>query len=442
MTTSLQAVAEPQLHPAADVRRLSRIGLIMLLSAFGAGGTWAALAPLAGAIIAQGVVKVDNNRKTVQHLEGGIVKEILVRDGDRVRAGQPLIVLGDKRVSAALDLLSGQVDAETAKAARLQAERDELTQVVFPESLGNRAADAKVAEIVRVETIFFETKRRALTDQITLIKQQTKEIQQEIASLNTQVKAEESAAGLLGQEIRANEALLKQQFISQVRLLTLKRGFEEYQARRGEHQAAIAKARQKITELELRGVALRNQYVRDAANELTAVSARLSDLEERLQPSRDAVGRQTIVAPIAGKLVDMKVFTIGGVVGPGEPLLDIVPDDNPLIVEARLDVDDIDDVRPGLPVDIRLSAYHARNTPLVSGSVTHVSADRLTDKVSGAPYYLAHVRVEPSSLASAVNLRLYPGMPAEIFIKTGDRTALDYLLEPVTGSLRRALREP
>ncbi|MGQ0656871.1 MAG: HlyD family type I secretion periplasmic adaptor subunit, partial [Chromatiales bacterium] len=203
----------------------------------------------------------------------------------------------------------------------------------------------------------------------------------------------------------------------------------------------IAAARQKITGHELRIASLRDEYLQTAADELTASQAKIFDLEERLRPLQDASERQQIIAPIAGEVVGLKVFTVGGVIAPREPLLDIVPEDNPLIVEARVNVESIDELRLGMDADIRLTAYHVRSTPLIRGTVTYVSADRLSDEQTRAPYYLAHITVDKESLRAAGELRLLPGMPAEVFIKTQARTALDYLLEPVMGSLRRSLRE-
>jgi HlyD family type I secretion membrane fusion protein len=428
-------------HPAADARRVMRAGSLIIVLAFGLLGAWASLAPLMGAVIASGVVKVENNRKTVQHLEGGIVKEILVQDGDHVQAGQPLIIIRDAKIDAQLMGASAQLEAEMAKAARLQAERDGLSAIAFPIDLTNRRAEPRVAQLLRVETSLFETKRHALKEQLQLIQSQTREIRQEMEGLNAQAQAGRSALDLLNQEIEANEKLQKLNFISKMQVLKLHRNREEYQSRQGESLAALAKARQKITELEMRGANLRNQYQQAAADELAIAQSRTVDLSERVKPSQDAVKRQAITAPIAGTVVALKVFTVGGVVAPGAPLLDIVPEEDTLIIEARVNVDDIQHVHPGIPADIRFTAYPTRSTPLVMGELKYVSADRLTDKDTGASYYLAQVRVDQDSIAAATAVKLQPGLRAEVFLKTGERTALDYLLEPISSSLRRALRE-
>jgi HlyD family type I secretion membrane fusion protein len=280
-----------------------------------------------------------------------------------------------------------------------------------------------------------------MEQETTLLKQQISQAQDEIAGLSEQVHAEEEAVKYLKEEIAANERLEKQHYVQKVRLLELARAVEEYESRRGEHLADIARARQKITDLNIRIIGLKNRLMQEAANELTRTKAAIYDIEERLRPSRDALARQNIVAPISGEVVNLQVFTVGGVIGPREPILDIVPDDNPLIIEAQVNVEDIDDLRLGQEADIRLSAYKARSTPLITGRVTYISADRLLDESTNLPYYQAHIEVDEEAMNVAPDLELYPGMPAEVFIKTGARTALDYILAPITQTLRRSMRE-
>ena len=430
--------------PAAldEGRKAIRIGLLVVVVAFGGGGLLLGRTPLAGAVVASGVVKVADNRKSVQHLEGGIVKEIRVRNGDRVAAGQTLIVLEDERASAGLDLLAGQWDTAAAKAARLQAERDFRPEPDFPERLRVRAEDPKVAELLRMETALFQTKRAALERQLKSFENQVAEIDREQNSLQAQLGAEKEASRLLGEELRANEAGQQQQVVTKVHVLALKRAQQERLARQAELGAAIARTRQRMEELRSRATAFRNQYTQTAADESSTIHAQLSDLEEKQRPSRDAVNRQAIVAPIAGQVVDLQVFTVGGVVRPGERLLDIVPDSEPLLIEARVGLDDVDDLRLEQSADIRLTAYPTRTTPLLHGVVRYISADQLSDPRTGTQHYIAQVAVDAASLRAAGDgVHLQPGMRAELFIKTGERTVLDYLLEPVAATLRRALRE-
>jgi len=425
-----------------NARRLVWTGLIVIAVAFLGVGGWMAAAPLSGAVIAPGVVKVDTNRKTVQHQEGGIVKKILVRDGDRVKIGQTLIVLDDVRVDAALDQTRAQLDAELARNARLTAEGSLAAGVVFPKELSPRLGEPRVADLMRKETALFAVRRGVLNSQIELLRGQIHETQEEMAALAEQQRADDNAIRLQKEELAANEALTKDGFVSKTRLLTLQRGVAEYEAKKGEAQADLAKARQKVSELELRILTLRNDSMKQATDEIKDSTSRVFDLQERMRSSRDAADRQLIAAPVSGIVVDLKVTTVGAAVGPREPLLDIVPEDPDLIVEAHVRPEDINYVHSGSEADVRLTSFKQRITPVVTGTLVYVSPDRLADKANSAPYYVAHVKIGAQALREAGDLNLQAGMPAEVFVKTTARTPLQYLFDPVTGYIRRAMREP
>jgi membrane fusion protein, epimerase transport system len=437
-----RAKPEHNARPAIpDPHKVAIAGAIVLATACGGFAAWGVLAPLSGAVIANGMITVDSNRKVVQHLEGGIVKEIRVRDGDRVAEGQTLIVLQDASVSASVDVLKMQLYGELAKAARVKAERDDRSSIEFPSELTARSTSPKVAEILHSEMHLFEVRRKSLDEQIRSLHGQIEEARKEVAGVTDQIESEMRAVDFLKEELAANEGLYNDKFISKARILTLKRELAQTEALRSEHVADVAKAKQKISELELRVLNLRVNRVQTAADDLETTTRKIVDLQDRIRPSQDAMQRQNVVAPVAGEVVNLKVHTIGGTLGPREPLLDIVPANNLLIVEARVGIDDIDEVHADMPADIRLTPYSQRSTPLFRGTVTYVSADRLTDEATHTPYYLAHVTVDPESLKSAQHVHLHPGMPAEVFIRTRDRTALEYLLEPMTNTLRRAARE-
>ncbi len=424
-----------------DPRPVWRAGIAVIAVALLVVGAWVVLAPLSGAVIAPGFVKVDLNRKVVQHLEGGTVRAIRVRDGDRVAQGQELVLLDDVRIDAQLDLLKTQLDGERAKAARLDAERAYAARPDFPGDVAARRSEPKVAEILARETSLFRARRDALETQVALLRGQIRETVDEIAALTSQLDAEERALKLQKEELAANQRLLDTGYVQKTRVLTLQRAVAEYEAKHGEHRAELAKARQRAGELELRILSMRNAYAQTAADELKDATARIFDLEERIRPSRDASERQKIAAPIAGEVVGLRIFTAGSVIGPRDVLMEIVPEEKRLIVEARIRPEDINHVRAGSAADVRLTAFQQRTTPLVAGSVSYVSGDRLVDPQSGAPYYSVQVDVPPESLAAA-SLRLQAGMPAEVFIRTDERTTLDYLLAPVTSYLRRSMREP
>jgi HlyD family type I secretion membrane fusion protein len=351
-------------------------------------------------------------------------------------------VLDDVRIDAQLELLRTQLDAERAKAARLEAERLLAGAPRFPRDLVERKGDPRVAELLERETALFRARRDAVESQVSLLRRQIQEAGAEAAALASQLDAETRALSLQREELSANNELQRQGYVQKTRVLTLQRAVAEYEARHGEHRAQLSQARQRAAELELRILSLRNAYAQAAADELKDATSRLFDLEERIRPSRDASERQKIVAPIAGEIVGLRVFTPGSVVGPREVLMEIVPEDKRLVVEGRIRPEDVNHVRPGTEADIRLTAYKQRTTPLVQGRVSYVSADRLVDEQTGAPYYAVQVDVSPENLAQAGNLRLQAGMPAELFLRTDERTAFDYLLAPVTDYLRRSMREP
>jgi epimerase transport system membrane fusion protein len=431
-----------ELEARLRVAPLARAGVLIIALGIAGFAAWAALAPLSGAIIAPGFVKIDLNRKVVQHLEGGIVREIRVRDGEQVRQGQALVVIEDVRVDATMDQLSTQLIAERAKAARLVAEAAYAPKPVFSSDILRRENELKVAETLERERALFQARRAAVESQIALLRRQVREGGDEAAALNDQIAAEGRAIALQREELKANEDLLRQNYVQKTRVLTLQRAVAEYEAKHGEHRAELAKARQRTSELDLRILSAQNAYKQTAIDELKDATARIFDVEERLRPSQDAAQRQQVMAPIAGEVVGLRVFSPGAAVGPRDVLMEIVPTDKTLIIEARIRPEDINHVHAGSEADIRLTAYKQRTTPLVQGTVSYVSGDRLLDTQTGAPYYVVHIGVPPGALADAGNLKLQAGMPAEIFIRTDERTAFDYLLAPVTSYLRRGMREP
>ena len=435
-------------NPAEDTgeaespRGLIRAGIGGILVLMLAVIVWAALAPVSGAVIAPGAVRVDMNRKTVQHQEGGIIGEILVRDGSRVKAGETLIVLKDMRVEAGIEMVQTQLDGEIAKAARLTAEQVWAENVSFPAELLKRAGDVRVEELLRRETTLFRARRESYDTQLKLLRAQTSDITAEIRAREQQIKADRAAVRFTREELVSNQGLLKEGFISKVRILTLERSLADVEARLGEHEAELAAARGRVSELRLRAEGLRTSMMQEAATEMQKTTVQILDLRERLRPFQDAADRQRIAAPIPGEVVGLKFTTVGAVIGPRDAILDVVPDNIELIIEGRIRPEDINYVTVGAEADVRLTSFRQRITPTVTGSVIYVSADRMEDKVDRMVYYVVHVRVTPEALAKAGDLRLQAGMPAEVFIKTAARSALLYVLDPISGFLQRSLREP
>ena len=433
--------------PALDVERagepwpLIRAGIFGSLLLVASIAVWVWIAPLSGAVIGPGQVKVDMNRKTVQHQEGGIVGEILVRDGSKVKAGQTLILLRDVRVDAGNEAVRTQLDAELAKAARLSAEQTGAAKIVFPAELTQRSSDPRVAEMLKHESSVFRVRREALTNQVALIRNQAREARDEIKARDVQLKADARAIKLQREELEQNMSLAKEGFVSKTRLLVLQREVAQHESRQAEGSAELARAQQKVSDLELRAETLRSTFAQEASNELRQSSAAIFELREKLRPAQDAEQRQRITAPASGEVVDLRVNSVGAVIAPREPILDIVPENPDLLVEARVRPEDVSYVKIDSPADVRLTAFRQRITPTVEGKVVYVSADRLVDKNTNAPYYAVHVRVSPEALHKAGDLKLQAGMPAEVFIQTAARNALQYLLDPILGFLQRSMRE-
>ena len=423
-----------------ETKRIIRVGQVAILLTFVCAGTWAALAPLHGAVVATGLVKVDANRKTVQHNEGGIVSQILVRDGGRVVQGQPLIVLEDSQVSSTYRVLRSALDVELARAARLHAEAAWSRTMVVPAEFANRQGEPAIAQQFEREEALFRARRSSLDSQVQLLQEQIAQTEKEAKALGAQRQAERRALGLAEAELLKYTELHDMQFLSGMKLSEQKRLVSDYQSRMEERLAEIARAERMRDELRLKIVALRSDYSRGAIEELKDSTARLVELGERLQPSEDALRRQSIRAPVSGTVLSLKVNTIGSSIGPREPLMDIVPDSGPLVIEANAPVDSIKELHRDQAVDIRFTALPYRSTPLVKGRLVYVSPDAITDP-QGRVFYQMHVLPEAEAMRKANIPQLQPGMAAEVYVQTESRTALEYLLKPVTDSLMRAFRE-
>ncbi len=421
------------------VRAPVLLGFATIFLFFGGFMGWAAVAPLDSASIAPGVVKVESDRKTVQHLEGGIVREINAREGDRVRAGEVLIRLDDTQPRASLDLLHVRMMAAIALDARLVAERDGRNIVTRPIRLRNGPDDATAREIIDAQIRIFDARRETMSDQIAILGQRIAQFAEEINGLNGQIGAEERQIALLDQEIKSMAELVAKGVAPRPPYLELQRRLAELEGMRSQNLARIAQVGQSIGETRLQIAGLRTARTDEVVQQLRDTQAEQFDLAERIRSAQDILRRTEIRAPIDGKIVALKVHTPGGVIGPGEPLLDLVPSDDRLVIDARVDPRDIDVVHAGLRALVRLTAFNQRNLPPLEGIVTSVSADRLTDERTGQAYYL--VRVEPDEILVQAQGAIQPGMQAEVMIVTGARTALESFLNPISRSLNRAFRE-
>jgi HlyD family type I secretion membrane fusion protein len=419
----------------AALMRHAGQALVPLALATALAGVWCASAPLAGAVIAPAQLKVERNRKTVQHQEGGIVREILVRDGEKVRAGDPLLVVGDLRSDAALRLAQDQLAAETMRKARATAEAQFASRF-------EPTVDAGRSEHAAREQALFAARRRMLDEQVAALQAQIGDAQAQVAALQSQIDATETAARLSAEEVEIHEKLARQGFVQRTRVLGLQRAEADYRARVGEYRSDLAAARQRIAELQSRIAQTRNQYQGQAVDEQKDASAKVRELEERLRPSQDQVERQVVRAPVDGEVMAMRVSSVGAVVAPREPILDIVPGREKVVVEARIRPQDIDHVRRDQAAEVRVAAEAARSAPLLPGQVVFVSPDRVVAPGGGEAWFVATVEIDHAALQRHPRLRLHPGMPAEVFVKTPERTLVGYLGEPLRAFGQRAMREP
>lgn len=404
---------------------------------------WVLLAPISGAVVAVGAVKVDMNRRTLQHQEGGIVRDLYVRDGQKVKAGERLLVLQDLRTDSGFDLTRGQYDSELARVARLEAEKHLAEHVAFPADLLQKKDDPRIKEILEKEVALFRTRRQTLDSQIAILRRQVGEATNEIKALERKVESEQTSLKLQRDELHANEELVAKGFVQKTRIMDLERSVAEYEARLGQDQADHAAAQQKASEIEIRIIGVRSQYAETAANNLKESTNKLLELEERMRPVRDAAERLTVISPVSGEIVALRINATGQVVGPRDPLMDIVPSNAKLIVEAKVRPEDAHSVTQGAVVDVRLSGYKARTTPTVPGKVVYISSDRLVERTGSGElaYYVLYVEIEPEALAKGGNLQLQAGMPAEVYVRTIERTPFEYLFDPITAFLAKAMRE-
>jgi len=416
------------------------VGMAVVVLFFGVFGAWAALAPLESAAVAGGVISVETQRKTVQHLEGGIIRAINVSDGDEVDADEVLIELEETHARATLELLKGRYRAAQALEARLIAERDGLASIAFPGVLTD-ADDLDATELIQAQVNIFNGRRASFEGQTAIMEQRIKQIQEEIRGLEGQIAAQAEQLVLTEDEIASNQKLFDEGMSGKSRLRELQRELAEVSGQHSQSVAAIARAEQDIGEARLQMAELRTKLVNEAVQQLGLVQSELFDLSEQIRSAEDVLRRTIIRAPMAGTIVDLKVHTVGGVVTPGQALLDIVPTGDRLIVEAFIHPDDIDVVEVGLPAQVRLTALTQRNLAPLEGRVVTVSADRLTEPRTGADFFLARIVLDEDPSAALDGERLYPGMQAEVMIVTGARTTFDYLSRPIVQSLNRAFRE-
>jgi HlyD family secretion protein len=436
-----------RLSPRDTIRKLNLVGCTALVVALGGVGGWASTADIAGAVIASGTVVVESSVKKVQHLSGGIVGEILVIEGAEVETGQVVIRLDDTLTRATLGVVQSQLDLYVAREARLIAERDGLGRVTFPEATPDRPTRQAAQNAVAGEERLFRARRDGREGQRAQLRERTAQLREEINGLAAQQQSKDSEIRYIGEELSGVLELYKKNLVTMERYVQLQRDQARLQGERGELVADIARSRGKIAETELQILQLDQDFRTEVLKDLRETQAKIAELQERANAAEDELKHTEIRAPQAGTVYQLQVHTIGGVVGKGDTLMQIVPRADALIVEAKVAPQDIDQVAAGAPVRVRLEAGNRRTTPDLGGKVMLVSPDLTREPVTtptGAQtqqYYLARVSLSQADVRSIGDLKLVPGMPAEVYIRTQDRTPLDYLLKPLHEQIARTFRE-
>ncbi|RDI60781.1 HlyD family secretion protein/epimerase transport system membrane fusion protein [Microvirga subterranea] len=419
-----------------------RIGLVVIGVFLVGFGAWAAIVPLAGGAVAPAIISPDGSRKTVQHLEGGIIAKVRVRDGDVVHAGQPLVVLDNIQPKANYETLLTQYETLLTMRARLLAEKAGQDAMEIPAELRDKANDPGLRALFDGQRQLLRTRYQMHISRQRVLKQRIEQFEEQIGALNAQVESTTQQIALIQEELEGKEQLQRKGILPKPELLRLQRMHAELLGRRGEYVGSIAKTKQQIGETELQVLALDAERMDKIAEQLDQVRVDLSTTNERLFASKDVLNRTVLTAPVSGTVVNLRFKTEGGVVQKGEPILDIVPLDDVLLIDARVSPNDIDIVHNGLPAQVHLLAYSSRTAPRISGTVRSVSADRLLDDNTRQPYYLARVEVDREELKRiAPEVDLVPGMPAEVLIVAGERTLVQYLFKPFIDALRRSFRE-
>ncbi len=433
------AKRDPDAIPDMGMRsRLITAGVLSVLLVFGVGG-WAVTATLSSAVIAGGDLVVDSSAKKVQHPTGGVVGELRVRNGDRVEAGDLLVRLDDTQTRASLGTVTSQLMQLYGRHARLTAERNEADAIVFPSELAILGPDT--AQIQDGERRLFEARRKAREGEIAQLRERVGQLREQQTGQAAQLTAKEHSLELARQDLERVRGLYRQNLVPVTRVLTSERDQTQLSGERGALMADIARVKGQVTEIGLQILSVDQKARSEAQNELRDVEGKISDLAERRISAEDMLKRVELRAPVAGTIHELSVHTVGGVIGPGEAVMLIVPSGDPLAIEVRIAPQDIDNVTVGKTAIMRFTAFNQRTSPELKGRVVEVAPDLSRDPKTGQGFYLARLKLDDGELGKLNGAKLLPGMPVESFIGQSERTAMSYLTKPFTDQLNRALRE-
>jgi HlyD family secretion protein len=432
-------------NPSLGVSRSIRLHLMAALLAsaalVGGAGAWASVTNLSGAVVASGHFVVDSYVKKVQHPTGGVVGDIRVREGDAVKAGDIVMRLDATQTRANLAIVTKRLDELAARLARLEAERDDLAAIVFPDWLLARRDNADVGSAIHSEIRLFDFRTQSRKGKKAQLAERITQYEHEIEGLRAQEDAYQQGIEVLAKEIGSLTALRQKGIVSDQRLNGLKTQLATYGGERGEKIAYQAQAAGRITETRLQILQVDQDLKAEIGIELREVQAQFGEYVERKIAAEDELRRIDIIAPQSGIVHQLAVHTVGGVVAPADPIMLIVPEGDDLALEVQIAPKDIDQIQPGHKTVLRMSAFNLRTTPELNGYVSRIAADLTVDERTGRSYYLVRISVPHEEISKLKDLSLVPGMPAEAMIGTGDRTALSYLVKPLSDQINRAFRE-
>lgn len=406
----------------------------------GVGG-WAATTEFNGAVVTQGLLVVDSDVKKVQHPNGGVVGELLVREGSRVNAGDVLLRLDETQTRASLAIITKSLDELAARQARNEAERDGQSEISFPQNLLTRTDDEQVARVVDGERKLFENRRRSREGQKAQLRERITQLKEEIRGLTAQEEAKVSQIEWIKEELKGVRDLWDKNLVPFTRVTSLERDQARLIGERGQVIAAIAQSKGKISEIELQILQVEQDMRTEVGKDLADIRGKTAEMSERRIAAQDQLKRIEIRAPQSGFVHQLTVHTVGGVVIAGEPIMRIVPENDALSVEARVPPQEIDQIRLGQSVVLKFSAFNVHTTPELNGAVSRISADVAHDDKTGAAYYVIRVSVSIAEISRLEGLRLVPGMPVEAFVQTPARTVLSYLIKPLEDQISRGFRE-
>jgi HlyD family type I secretion membrane fusion protein len=426
----------------ASWKRPALIGYIVIILTFGVMGTWSAFARLDRAVVAMGTVNIESSRKTVQHLEGGIVNDIRVKEGQDVKEGDLLLRLAPLQAKANSDLVRNQLEAALVLEARLSAELNKRSEITLPPEIEERLkVSPELVKVVQDQRVQFGERRASLAGQVALYESKVAQLQTEMDGIAVEKSSTEKQVGYIDEELVGLRELREKNLIPISRALAMERERTRLEGVVGRAVADTAKAQNGISEAQLQIAQLKQKFQEEVSSQMLETRQKINDLREKASVANDILSRQDILAPKSGTIQNLKVFTIGQVIRPGEPMMEIVPTDEKLVIHAQLPTVEIEHIHEGMTAEIRFPAFHSRRVPVIVGTLDKVSRDRLVDEATKQPYFLGIVSLDKVSIPEEYRGKIIAGMPAEVMIPTGERTAFSYMISPLLDSMRRGFRE-